>query len=164
MRKAVPITITEELADIFWRNLKKTDGCWVWFGRRVRNYGFFYIKGRNLRAHRVSWVIHFGQIPDGMYVCHHCDNPPCVNPKHLFLGTQSDNIRDAVKKKRIVSPWANGKARGELSPRSKLKDAQVHEMRRLISKGVPYRTIGRQFNVSATTVLRVKKGACWSHI
>ena len=77
-------------------------GCWLWIGANSGKggYGQISINGRIKRAHRVSWELHRGFIPEGMLVCHHCDTPPCVNPDHLFVGTYSDNTIDSVKKGR----------------------------------------------------------------
>lgn len=86
----------------FWSKVQKTDDCWLWRATRFpKGYGQIKIKGRRRLAHRVAWELTNGPIPDGLQVCHHCDNPPCVRPDHLFLGTQSDNIQDAVSKGRM---------------------------------------------------------------
>lgn len=87
------------LSELFWRRVKKTRGCWLWTGAKTRgNYGeLVHVVNRKQtgwRAHRLSWVLNKGEIPDGLQVLHRCDNPPCVNPEHLFLGTQHDNITD----------------------------------------------------------------------
>jgi hypothetical protein len=74
-------------------------GCWGWAGSKTRQgYGVLFSKGKMIYAHRLSWIIRFGPIPKGMLICHHCDNPECSNPEHLFLGTQSDNLLDMHKK------------------------------------------------------------------
>lgn len=87
----------------FFKHVKKTDGCWIWTGYCQKNgYGTIHCgKGSIKRAHRISYEIHCGKIPDGLYVCHKCDNPSCVRPDHLFLGTQLDNIRDCISKGRF---------------------------------------------------------------
>lgn len=82
---------------LFWLKVTKTDTCWLWTGRRDKNgYG----KVGAALSHRVFWELHNGHIPDGLYVLHHCDNPPCIRPTHLFLGTQADNVRDMAAKGR----------------------------------------------------------------
>ena len=118
------------LADRFWRNVDRSneDGCWEWTGARTSSpwtrrynfpgYGYSFIGSRadgthkGIPAHRLSWMVNIGPIPEGMIVCHHCDNPPCVRPDHLFLGTKGDNTRDMVRKGRHGSRthperWAN---------------------------------------------------------
>jgi hypothetical protein len=87
----------------FWAKVAKGDGCWEWTGCRHHQwrYGHFRKEGKNVQAHRFSWELAHGRpVPDGMMVCHSCDNPPCVNPAHLFLGTAKDNVRDMLSKGR----------------------------------------------------------------
>ena len=93
----------------FWEKVDKSDECWVWTGYRNRQgYGNFSVRGENntftsTRAHRYAWQLVNGDIPTGMFVCHRCDTPSCVRPDHMFLGTQKDNLRDAVAKGRHAS-------------------------------------------------------------
>jgi hypothetical protein len=87
----------------FWKKVKKTDSCWLWTAVLAGfGYGRIYSKGSMRLAHRVSWELHNGAIPPGMCVLHHCDNPACVNPEHLFLGTYKDNDDDAIAKGRVI--------------------------------------------------------------
>lgn len=82
----------------FWRNVDRHGACWIWRGScNSKGYGQY----RGLGAHRISYEFYFGPIPDGLFICHHCDNPPCVNPNHLFEGTHADNIRDRNRKGRL---------------------------------------------------------------
>jgi len=88
-------------------SIEPNSGCWLWTGSVNQNgYGQFSVERKTTGAHRASWRLHVGPIPEGMHVCHHCDNPPCVNPQHLFLGTNLDNIADKTKKGRVVSHFA----------------------------------------------------------
>ena len=87
--------------DWFWRKVTKSDGCWEWTGScGAKGYGQVGVKGKNLRTHRVSWELTNGKIPEQLIVCHHCDNPKCVRPDHLFLGTNKDNTQDMLSKGR----------------------------------------------------------------
>ncbi len=100
MQRAAVMT----LADRFWARVAvgKPDECWEWTRYRDRaGYGQAYHEGRDVPAHRLAWILTHGPIPDGLKVLHRCDYPPCVNPAHLFLGTQGDNVRDAVAKGRL---------------------------------------------------------------
>ena len=91
------MTVQERL----YSRIKKNElDCWVWQGCVIRRYGGIKIAGKMKRAHRISWELTNGPIPDGLFVCHHCDVPLCINPDHLFLGTHTDNMRDMIKKGR----------------------------------------------------------------
>lgn len=96
---------TKELENRFFSKVKHSDDCWVWNGSRLKPYGYglFCIGKRNVIASRWSWEFFVSKIPKGMFVCHHCDNPPCVNPFHLFIGTHSDNMKDCAQKGRLPS-------------------------------------------------------------
>ncbi len=146
-------------------------GCWLWHGSRTeKGYGLFgpckAFPGR--RAHRIAYHLFVGSIPDGLFVCHNCpggDNPSCVNPEHLFLGTNSDNIRDAYKKGRIIFPNTeavhqnNLARRGAGSEFAKLSDAQSVEIRERYSRGeTNYGALGRDYRVTGSTIRRIVLG------
>jgi hypothetical protein len=143
---------------LFWRNVTPglPDECWNWQGNiSIKGYGDIKSTRRWL-AHRLSYHLHFGPIPEGVFVCHRCDNPACVNPSHLFLGTCADNVRDCVDKGR--------NSRGELRPASKLTADKVREMRHLYGEGVPTTRLAEQFGVVASTVVRIVFRRAWKHI
>lgn len=97
---------TRSVEERFWSFVAKSDGCWTWTGTTMRGYGQFKTT-RLEQAHRVSWRMHFGPIPAGRSVCHSCDNPPCVRPDHLWLGTHAQNMRDMALKGRAASVGKN---------------------------------------------------------
>ena len=138
--------------EIFWRHVKPTnaDDCWEWLSyKNPSGYGQTKIGGRNgkhILAHRLSWVVHFGEIPNDLHVCHKCDNPSCVNPKHLFLGTNLDNIKDRMAKGRSKATW-KGVAR-ENHPSCKVSDAQIFEMVALRKSGKSISTIAPMFGIT----------------
>ena len=141
------------------------NGCLEWTrNRHVFGYGKLTIDKRNVAAHRLAWELANGPIPDGLWVLHHCDNPPCINPDHLFLGTQADNARDAARKGRA----RGGGPPGEASGNAKLTEADVRLMRWLhFMAAGKYGTIiglARRFNVNKRTVGAVVHRHSWKHI
>lgn len=120
--------------DSFWAKVARTGGCWEWQAYRdPAGYGRFNVTPRKpALAHRVAWEIENGPIPDGLCVCHHCDNPPCVRPDHLFLGTARDNSDDKIAKGRAVMPPHR---RGEAHPAVVATDEQVREARESYAAG-----------------------------
>lgn len=142
---------------------KRNDSaCWEWIGARDSDgYGHITIKidGKTkwIKAHRLSWEYAFGNIPDHTCVLHHCDNPSCVNPVHLFLGTQEDNMHDMKSKGRSSKRSRVGEDNGN----SKLKEIQVLD----ISKdNRTLREISQQYGVTMATVSDIKRGKIWSHL
>ena len=132
----------------WWSKVIPTDGCWHWTGAVVPyGYGTMSIGDDTFSGHRLSYEHFRGPIPDGMFVCHTCDNPGCVNPEHLFLGTPGDNARDAAKKKRTC--------RGTKNWRCKLTDAQVDEVRTSADAGV---VVARRLGVSPQLVSQIRRG------
>lgn len=139
----------------FWKKVDKTGDCWEWTAYTTdRGYGYFRHDG-GTRAHRYSWVLHNGPIPDGQCVLHRCDNPGCVNPEHLFLGTWADNNADRAAKGR------NACRVGEKHHLAKLTDDQAREIK--YSDG-SCRELSRQYGVSPGLVSMIKNGRRWSHI
>lgn len=138
--------------------------CWLWTSGRDRGgYGRLRGGGRGsseLRAHRVSWTLAFGPISKDMLVCHRCDNPTCVNPQHLFLGTHLENIRDAKMKGRLQRFSRRGVSinAGEKHGQAKLTSVQVLEIRQLLSAGVTQRKIATQFKVWPTLISKIHMG------
>lgn len=138
------------------------NGCLLWTGRRYSkpnfDYGEFrHADGRREGAHRVAWQISNGPIPDGLFVCHHCDNPPCVNPAHLFLGTNADNMRDCFAKGRHVVP-------SPVEAIRRLSDTDVRDIRRAVSNGARYGDLAKKYSVDSNTVKDAATGKTWSQL
>lgn len=152
----------EVYAERFWKRVRENNGCWEWQGSIQPNgYGAVSYQGVSRYAHRVAYEITYGTIPDGMFVCHHCDNRKCVRLDHLFLGTNADNMRDMSQKGRARPPVA---LKGEACPTSKLTEAQVHAIRSERINGATWMELVRKYNVGRTTVKRVVKRLSWAHI
>ena len=148
-----PNSLTAE--DRFWAKVVKTDGCWGWTGATRRGYGAcINNSGRMDGAHRFSWRLHFGTIPDDINVLHKCDNPPCTRPDHLFLGTDMDNTIDKIQKQRQACRESHGNA--------VLDEFKVREIRRLSNEGTPCTEIARRLVVPRTTVSNVLNGWSWN--
>lgn len=131
-------------------------GCWLWLGPvNWDNYGTMTLRGRGIGAHRFSWLIHRGQIPEGMRVLHKCDVRCCVNPDHLFLGTQIDNIHDMIAKNRHRGP------RGRNNRHVKLTEDQV----RLIRKSSePQKDLAARFKVTGGLISMIRTRTVWKHL
>lgn len=142
----------------FFDNIERVteSGCWLWTGGTDDSgYGRILVGNDRLKAHRYSYSLHIGPIPAGSYICHRCDVPSCVNPSHLFAGTQQDNVSDCVKKGRRVA------ARGERNSHAKLTERQVREIRQ--STGTTT-AVGKQYGVSAVMVSYIRNRKSWSHV
>lgn len=145
-----------------WRKLLRrsipepNSGCLLWLGAANKwGYGYVVIKGRTLRAHRVSWEAHNGLIPDGMMVCHKCDVRLCINPGHLFLGTHNENMADMKRKGRVRSPP------GERNGLSKLKDNQIRAIR---ADKRTNKEIAKEYGVDPSAISRLKTRETWKHV
>jgi len=166
------------VAERFWEKVKKTETCWIWTGgTRGGGYGELFICRRADRtsvieeAHAVSWVLHGGVIPVGHDVCHKCDNPPCVNPEHLFTGTRLDNMGDAKKKGRIPSgDLAPSRLRpeirttGERNGCHKLTAAQVLVIRARYAQGVRSSALAREYGIGYQHVWQLVTRRRWAHL
>lgn len=143
----------------FWAKVKKSDGCWEWTAMKRRGYGRIARDGKGsgmLTAHRLSWEFAHGTIPEGILVLHKCDNPSCVRPDHLFLGTYGDNAADRVAKGR------EGDRSGEKNGRAKLTSEQVAEIRQLHAEGKSYRDLASAYGVNYSHVGHIVNGDNWA--
>jgi hypothetical protein len=153
-------------AEWFWaKTIERETGCIEWIGgyRGAKpNYGRVYVNRKSQPAHKVAWILANKATPiDGICVCHKCDNPKCVNPAHLFLGTYSDNVQDMLSKGR--DDYTNN-AVGEQNGKHKLTTVQVAEIKVGIFKGLTDITLGKQFNVNYMTIHAIRKGITWKEV
>lgn len=159
----------------FWEKVnregKSEDDCWEWNAclnnintKNDVGYGSFKDpnKGKNVFAHRYSYELHKGPIPEGLLVMHQCNNPPCVNPKHLKVGTQYENIKYAASLGRM--PGGPGQPAGEKHAMAKLTVDDIREIRRLNNIGITGRDIAKKFDISPPTVCNIVKKKSWKHI
>ena len=147
-------------------SVTKKNGCWEWAGDIHPNgyaYTTMYETNKKEHVHRISYRIFKGEIPEGLYVCHKCDNRKCISPDHLFVGTAKDNMQDAKSKGRLEHIKLM-QPKGEKKGSSKLKEYQVREIRKMILEGVRLAVIARKFSVSWTTVESIKKNKTWRHV
>lgn len=144
----------ESLEDAFWHHVEPApwDSCWEWVGARATfGYGTMGYSNRQWLAHRASWIIHFGPIPDGMEVCHTCDNPSCVNPYHLFLGSHLDNMRDMATK-------------GRHPMMGRITEEDVREIRRLAEGGMSQQKIAKHYGIVQQQVSRIVRRERWASV
>lgn len=146
--------------DSFWSKVAVNDDCWWWMAGAGRDgYGVISIGAYPVKAHRFSWELHFGEIPDGMCVCHRCDNKLCVRPDHLFLGTTQDNIADRDSKGRQI--------KGERHPDAKLTEETVRLIRSRYKRGCPtngIRALAREFGLCRSSMRAVVFGDTWKDV
>lgn len=135
--------------DRFLSKVKKMpSGCWEWQGSTATNngYGRFWVGNRHVMAHRFSWRLSGNKIPQGQFLCHSCDNPKCVNPDHMFVGTHAENMQDAVAKNRHSG---------------KLSTEDVQEIRGLLNSTFTQEQIGKMYEVSRAAIGHIKRGSTW---
>ena len=175
--RAIPI-LTSDQASRFWSRATKTNGCWLWTGAPVGEYPRFRVGGANYHANRIAWELSRNdKIPAGMVVRHACDDPRCINPDHLVLGTQLDNALDRSSRGRscagarrsaawqkAVESYGDHWLRGEHHLSAKLTEAQVREVRRLRESGLSLSEIGRRFSVSHQSIRAIVVGKSWRHV
>lgn len=155
--------------DLFWSKVDKSRGkasCWEWLGyRNVRADGVWHGQVRIgdvlYLAHRVAWVIANGEIPTGLLVCHHCDNPGCVNPSHLFTGTFADNTADMLSKGRARG---NTKFCGELNDKAVLTESIVLDIRRRFRSGETKTSIAKRYGVTRQNIFFIVNNITWKHV
>lgn len=131
--------------------------CWNWTAsKNHKGYGMIRTDEGFRSAHRVSYEIHRGPIPEGMFVCHHCDNPGCVNPDHLFIGTPADNTADMDAKGR------RSRRPGEANSNSKLNETDIIAIR--TAKGITQQKLAEQYGVGSQQISNIRRGISWAHV
>jgi len=134
-------------------------GCWIWHGHRSHGYGYIWVyeKKHTISVSRAIWLLKKGPIPDGLFICHKCDNPACINPDHLFLGTNEENIQDMIDKGR--------NAKGEKHGNSKLKVESVRTIRSMAKSHIAtHEQIAKQFSISVSLVNAIIYKQRWKHV
>jgi len=156
------------LVERFWEKVERRGPreCWPWTAGTIRGYGYLQIGGSNggrILAHRLSWELKHGAIPDGMQLCHRCDNPPCVNPRHLFLGTAADNHADMVRKGRARFTFRERPElmSGEINVHAKLTAVDVRQIRHLRASGWTMTKLAGRFGVTRQNVRSIVNNQTW---
>jgi len=151
------IIACKSVEEVLLRYVVVDSGCWEWTGSKMTNedYGIAHFKGKRIRAHRLSYTYHVGEIPEGLIVCHHCDNPICINPDHLYAGTQQDNSNDMVRRGR------HAVCLGEDRPNSVLKEWQVLLIRKDKRKE---RVIAQDYGIAPSTAGSIRRKLSWKYL
>jgi hypothetical protein len=152
------------IEDRFWSYVAKSGDCWEWVGtRRPEGYGLFWNGERQVRAHRFAWELVNGPIPAGLSLCHSCDNPPCVRPDHLFVGTQRQNLEDMTRKGRRRSRPPVREQNGSANAMAKLTEEQVAHIKGMAAAGHYHDDIAARFGVTRANVSYVTRKT-WRHV
>lgn len=150
------------LSERFWAKVERSGECWVWTAMRFRNkqgqptYGGAVVDGRLRTAHRVVWEMLYGPIPAGLMVLHTCDNPPCVRPSHLMLGTHYRNMEQMVARRRFVH--------GLRHHSNRLTEAQVREIKHRLALGQSIRDMAAEFGVTYSAIYLIANGKNWKYL
>lgn len=158
----------QAIVERFWSKVNQADGldsCWEWKSTRSHTYGVFFYSNTSSKvavfSHRFAWELTNGPIPGGLCVCHHCDNPPCCNPSHLFLGTRGDNIRDAVAKGRNYVP----EPMGEKHHKAKLTEDDIRSIRAIYASGKQTQAqLGLRYGVDRAHISTIVLRKCWKKV
>lgn len=158
-----------EMPKRFRDKINFTETCWLWTARiGTRGYGQFQVDGKPVKAHRYSWKQFYGDIPEGLLVCHKCDVRHCVNPNHLFLGTHKDNTQDMVAKGRYLGGFKTGYTKGKKHWNVKLTEEKVAEIRRIYQKGKAYQrnefsqyALAEKYGVSRSAIDKIVNNLSW---
>jgi len=157
--------VNQEYIDRFWRKVNKTASCWLWTGaKNEKGYGVAWDGKRTHMAHRVSFMLTQGYMP-ALCVLHHCDNPACVNPAHLFLGTRADNNRDMCAKGRHAKKKPGSQRRGAEHHAAKMTPDTVREMRReYAAGGISYSMLAQKYGLALGSTYRIVNREVWKHV
>jgi hypothetical protein len=173
--KPITLPLPEKVLKKFRRFVKqdRPSTCWPWQGDCRANFGYgrLFILHKHYLAHRLAYAIAHNTDPGPQCVLHTCDNPPCVNPAHLWLGSRSENSIDRTHKRRSAVGDRNGRhthpemiPRGTENPNHKLSEQKVRKIKKLLSHGIPHRTLATRFRVSSKVIWQIRHGKAWGHI
>lgn len=140
------------------------DSCWEWKGCLSHGYGRFKFKTKLYLSHRAAYILEHGEIPDGLFICHKCDNRKCCNPNHLFAGTQSENMIDCVAKGRLVYPVGQRFKNGDTPANKKTSDDIVLQIKQRLSEGVRIIAVAKEFNEKVHFIQEISANRTYKHV